>query len=93
MSEKGGAVPEADFAFFCYSLGTQAMVHLGLAPNPASGETEQDLVQAKYTIDLLEMLRGKTEGNLTEDEKKILMGLLFDLRMKYVESSRNQAGG
>ena len=81
-------LPPADFAFFCYSLATQATVHLGASPNPVTGKTEQDLVQAKYSIDLLEMLKVKTEGNLTEDEQKIMMGLLYDLRMKYVEASQ-----
>ncbi len=88
MSEEQAPLPQPDFAFFCYSMGSQAMVHLGLAPNPVSGETEPDLTQAKYTIDLLEMLKEKTEGNLSEDENKILMSLLFDLRMRYVERSR-----
>jgi hypothetical protein len=88
MSEQTPPIPEADFSFFCYTLGTQAMVALGLAPNPATEETAVDLPQAKYTIDLLEMLREKTEGNLTEEETKVLMGLLFDLRMRYVEASK-----
>jgi hypothetical protein len=88
MSEEKAPLPSPDFSFFCYSMGSQAMMHLGLAPNPMTGETEPDLTQAKYTIDLLEMLREKTDGNLTEDEGKILMSLLFDLRMRYVERSR-----
>jgi hypothetical protein len=85
MSDQQTPLPKADFAFFCYSMGSQAMMHLGLAPNPVSGKTEPDLTQAKYTIDLIEMLKEKTEGNLTEEENKILMSLLFDLRMRYVE--------
>jgi hypothetical protein len=88
MSEEKAPLPSPDFSFFCYSMGSQAMMHLGLAPNPMTGETEPDLTQAKYTIDLLEMLKEKTEGNLTEDEGKNLMSLLFDLRMRYVERSR-----
>jgi len=80
--------PKADFAMFCYTLGTQAMVALGIAPNPVTEKSEQDLVAAKYSIDLLEMLRGKTDGNRSDEETKVLMGLLFDLRMRYVEASR-----
>ena len=90
MSEEQTPLPKADFAFFCYSMGSQAMVHLGLVPNPISGKTELDLTQAKYTIDLLEMLKEKTEGNLSDEENKILMSLLFDLRMRYVERSRGR---
>jgi hypothetical protein len=37
------------------------------------------------------MLKEKTEGNLTEDESKVLLGMLFDLRMRYVEESKKPA--
>lgn len=84
--------PKAEFSFFCYSLASQAMSLLGLAPNPVTGETEKNLDQAKYTIDILEMLREKTEGNLSDEETKVLMSLLFDLRMRYVEESRKGGG-
>jgi len=84
-------LPKPDFAMFCYTLGTQAMVALGIAPNPVTEKTETDLVAAKYSIDLLEMLREKTDGNRTDEETKVLMGLLFDLRMRYVEASKGGA--
>ena len=99
MTDSEQPLPKADFAFFCYSLGSQAMVHLGLAPNPVSGETEEDLVQAKYTIDLIEMLREKTEGNLTEEESSQLTEVLGELQRFYVvraqqvqEAQLQQAG-
>ncbi|MHC4470679.1 MAG: DUF1844 domain-containing protein [Planctomycetota bacterium] len=90
MSEEPISPPKAEFSFFCYSLASQAMTLMGLAPNPVTGKTEKNLEQAKYTIDLLEMLKGKTEGNRTEEETKVLMSLLFDLRMRYVEESRTE---
>ena len=80
---------EAAFSIFCYSIASGAMVALGLAPNPATGETEKDLGQAKSTIDVLEMLQDKTEGNRTEEESKVMMSLLFDLRMRYVDQSKS----
>jgi len=83
--------PNPSLAMLCYSLGTQAMIALGLASNPATGETTQDLTAAKYTIDLIEMLREKTEGNRTDEETKVIRALLFDLRMRYVEASKGKA--
>ena len=80
--------PAPSLAMLCYSLGTQAMIALGLAPNPATGESTRDLAAAKYTIDLIEMLREKTEGNRTDEETKVIRALLFDLRMRYVEASK-----
>lgn len=40
---------------------------------------------AKQTIDLLNILKAKTEGNLQEDEKQLMEGLLFELRMRFVK--------
>ena len=90
MGGDRGDDQEGRFSLFCYSLASQAMAALGLAPNPLTGETERNLDQAKQTIDVLEMLKAKTEGNLTEEEARILMSLLFDLRMRYVEESRKR---
>ena len=92
MTEEQPMPPKAEFSFFCYSLASQAMSLLGLAPNPVTGKTEKNLEQAKYTIDILEMLKAKTEGNLDDEETKVLMSLLFDLRMRYVEESRKGSG-
>ena len=49
---------------------------------------EIDLAAAQQNIELLEMLEEKTKGNLNREEMQVLHGLLFDLRMKYVEASK-----
>ena len=64
------------------------MVALGLADHPTTGKREKDLPTAKHLVDILDMLKRKTEGNRTEEETKVLQSLLFDLRMRYVEQSR-----
>jgi hypothetical protein len=61
-------------------------VHLGATPDPTSGQRHVDLDQAKQTIDLLELLKEKTAGNLTRAENEILDGVLFDLRYRYVDA-------
>lgn len=48
-------------------------------------EKEKNPEQAKYMIDALGVLQGKTQGNLTKDEEELLKNVLFDLRMKYVQ--------
>ena len=75
---------ELDFSTFVVSLGTSALVNLGMAPDPETGASSVNLPMAKQNIDILEILHRKTKGNLTEDEKKILDTLLFDLRMAFV---------
>ncbi len=80
-------VPEADFATFLSGLGSQALVGMGDVDHPVSGKKEKNLVQAKYTIDLINILKEKTVGNLTEGEQAYLDSMLYDLRMRYVEVS------
>lgn len=77
---------EVGFSTLVLMFGTAAMVHLGAAPDPVSGETKPDLTQAKHMIDLLDVLKAKTAGNLTAGESAVLDELLFDLRMRYLEA-------
>lgn len=69
-------------------FGTQAMISLGKLANPATGKSEKNLPAAKLFIDTLEMLEGKTRGNLNADETKVLRTTLTDLRLMYVEESK-----
>ena len=50
-----------------------------------------DLPQAKHTIDILMMLRQKTQGNLTAEESQLLDEVMPQLHMAYVQISQ-QAG-
>jgi len=77
--------PEVSFAGFILSLSTTAMYHFGDFPDPVTKEAQRNLAAAKQTIDLLNILKAKTEGNLQEDEKQLLDGLLFELRMRFVK--------
>jgi len=81
-------IPEASFSLFMSSLVTQALISLGEVKNPFSEKSEQNLDQAKFTIDTLEIIREKTKGNLTKDETKLLDTALYDLRMRYIEKSK-----
>lgn len=75
---------EVNFSNFVLSLGTSAVLHFGEIPDPATGKQEKNLPMAKHTIDVLNMLREKTSGNLEAEEEKLLSDLLYQLRMKYV---------
>jgi hypothetical protein len=81
-------LPHVDFATFVLSLSHSALVHLGEAPNPETGGLERNLPLARQTIDLIAMLEEKTKGNLSGDEERLLGQILFDLRMRYVESTK-----
>lgn len=81
-------LPETDFVTFVLSLNQNALLHLGDAPDPATGAAERDLALARQTIDLLALLQDKTRNNLTGEEEQVLHQVLYDLRMRYVEVSR-----
>lgn len=79
------AFPEVNFVNFVLSLSTTAMYHFGDFPDPISQKAQRNLAAAKQTIDILGMLRSKTEGNLDDNEKSLMDGLLFELRMRYLK--------
>ncbi len=81
-------LPNIDFSTFVLSLSHSALMHLGEAPNPETGKTEQSPALARQTIDLIGMLEEKTRGNLTGDEERLLEQILYDLRMRYVELTK-----
>jgi hypothetical protein len=82
------ALPHFDFSTFILSLSHSALMHLGEAPHPETGEIEKNLPLARQTIDLISMLEEKTKGNLSGDEERLVGQILFDLRMRYVELSK-----
>ena len=79
---------EVNFMMFIPSLSMQAMMSLGLYPNPITKKEEKNLDATKYTIDTITMLQEKTKGNLTSEESRLIDNILYDLRMKYIEASK-----
>ncbi len=80
-------VPEMNFHNFVLSLYTSVIFNLGELADPVSGEKKKDLQAAKQTIDILGMLKEKTEGNLDTSEKELIEGVLSESRMRYVKES------
>jgi len=74
-------------------LASSALVNLGEAADPETGERVLDLEQAKEAIDLLSLLRVKTQGNRTEQESHLLEEMLYDLQLRFVRAAKGAAGG
>jgi hypothetical protein len=72
-------------------LSTTAMFQLGLIPGPSGERIPADMPNAKRTVDLLEVLQEKTQGNLTANESRLLDDVLYELRMSFVEMQKSQA--
>ena len=82
-------LPAVDFTTFVLSLSHSALLHLGDAPHPSGGTSEEvDLPMARQTIDLLALIQEKTHGNLTGAEEQMLTQALYDLRLRFVEVSQ-----
>lgn len=75
---------EASFSVLIMSIASSAVMAMGLAPHPQSGEVTKDKNMARFNIDLLLVLQEKTKGNLSGDEAKFLENLISDLQMKFV---------
>lgn len=65
-------------------LVESAAVYLGDARLPDGGSAE-DLELARFHIDLLDVLRRKTAGNLSAQESAALDDVLYRLRTRYVQ--------
>ena len=74
----------ASFVSFMMSIASNAASALGMMEHPVTHQREVDIELGKHWIDILGMLEKKTAGNLTPSEKRMLDGLLGDLRMQYV---------
>jgi hypothetical protein len=82
--EYGG---EVNFLTFILSISTSALVQLGELPDPISHEKKVDLMFARQTISIIEMLREKTKGNLTPEEEQLMEDVLYDLRLRYIKAT------
>jgi hypothetical protein len=89
-----GAVGVVNFYELLHVLVMQAMVALGGAMGPGGERIAPNPGGAKYFIDLLNVLADKTKGNLTDEEKKAMDSVLYELRMQYVQtvSPRSASG-
>ncbi len=78
---------EVDIQYFqlVLSLQAAAMQQMGKVANPLTGKVERDMDMAKNSIDMLEMVERKTRGNLSDDERKLIEHVLYELRLNFVD--------
>ncbi len=97
--DEGLRPDEATFATLVQSLATQCAFALGLIAQRDAQQVMVDVVEAKFCIDTLIMLRVKTKGNLTPEEEGLLTNTVGELQQIYVvraqqvqEAALKQAG-
>jgi hypothetical protein len=68
-------------------LAEPVPIYLGDVELP-NGQSAENLEMAGLHIDLLDVLRQKTAGNLTAQESAFLEDLLYRMRVRYVQKTR-----
>ncbi len=68
-------------------LGSLAIASLEGVPDPATGRVQRDPGQAAEVIDLLLLLREKTEGRRTPEETQALDEVIYELQVRYVKAT------
>jgi len=76
------------FMQLIYMFHTSAMQGLGKIADP-TGQVNRNLEYVSQTIDLMEMLKVKTKGNISEDIETMLDGMLSELKLNYVDEKGN----
>ncbi|MGH7356059.1 MAG: DUF1844 domain-containing protein [Candidatus Rokuibacteriota bacterium] len=87
-SGREGPAAERSLVALFMMLGSSALIALGEAPDPATGERRLDLGNVAEVIDLLILLRERTEGRRLAEETSVLEQLVYDLQLRYVSATR-----
>jgi len=66
------------------ALAEPASIYLGDVALP-DGSSAENLEAARFHIDLLDLLRKRTAGNLSAQEHAVLEDVLYRLRLRYVQ--------
>lgn len=91
--EQSKPAPKADknFQLLIDLLARNAAALMGGIPDPATGQPYLDLEGAHEMIDMLDMLRDKTRGNLAPEEESLLSEVVGSLKLSYLEVSKAAA--
>ena len=73
------------FSYVVDTFRSSANISLVKIKNPVTNKIDVNLVQAEYYFDVLSMLQKKTKNNLTEYEEQMLINIVSELRMNFIE--------
>lgn len=85
--EQKEIIPPLDFSSLILPFYTEALIKLGLSKDPISEKQEGNLELVKRLIDLLDLLKNRTKGNLEPEEEKFLSSCLQQLKLSYMEKA------
>ena len=85
--EKNGVLP-VKLSTIIIPFYTQALVKMGLRNDPLTGDRNISLDEAKNIIDIIDFLKLKTEGNLTDEESQLIDSILTQLKTEYLKQKQ-----
>lgn len=65
----------------------EGMIALGKMLHPITNTMEKNLDHARYVIDILDVIKEKTQSNLNEEEGKFLDSTISMLKLNFVDES------
>lgn len=81
-------IPSLGFSSLVLPFYTQALLSLKEEEDSKDEEGGKNLELAKRLIDLLDLLKKKTQGNLKPEEEKFLNACLDQLKLSYMEKAK-----
>ncbi len=87
MSQEQPTQNENLFLQLITSYSAGAWIGMGKMKNPVTNESQRNLKQAQFSIDMLEMLGARFSTNLADWEAEYLAKTLHDLKMNFIAES------
>lgn len=81
--------PGSAFTNFIEPLIAQGYMSLGMLRNPYQPQAKIDVAAARQMIEILTLLKEKTQGNLTPDEDDFLDTHLGELKLAFVQRTKS----
>ena len=76
---------EAMFMQLILTFQMAAWQQMGKIKNPITDKVERNLEQARFSVDMLEVIRKKTQSNLSEQEKGFLDRSISELQLNFID--------
>lgn len=82
-----GAIGPAEFVQLVGKLYEEALVYMGYHDDPRGGQSLRNLPIATWHIDILDVLKARTKGNLSPEEAAFLDEATANLKVHFARAS------
>ena len=85
MPEENNELDDELFAILVMNFQSSAMISMGKIIHPITKKITRNLNEAKFAIDMINMISNKTKGNLSTEEESLIQKVLTELRLNYID--------